>query len=94
MEKNGQHRQLISVTYDQQSDILTFAFTRTPQPALAEEAADDIWVRYDPKTHEVVTVDLLNFSSRLHTVFGPALIYNERTTPDRLEDLKALLLPG
>ena len=94
MEKNGEQRRLISVSYDQQSDILTFTFTSTPQPALAEEAADDIWVRYDLKTHQVITMDVLNFSSRLHTVFGPALIYNEQTIPDRLADLKALLLPS
>jgi uncharacterized protein YuzE len=94
MEKNGQQRRLISVAYDQQSDILTFKFTQMPQPALAEEAADDIWVRYDPKTHQLITMDILNFSSRLHTVFGPALLYNEQTMPDRLEDLKALLLPS
>src|SRR5689334_8056330 len=53
-----EQRQLVSVAYDQQSDILTFTFTPTPQPALAEEAADDIWVRYDPKTHQVITVDV------------------------------------
>ncbi|MDQ3249044.1 MAG: DUF2283 domain-containing protein [Chloroflexota bacterium] len=85
---------MISTAYDPQSDILTFAFTATPQPALAEEAADDIWVRYDVKTHEVITVDVLNFSSRLHAAFGPALIYDERTTPDRLQELSALQLPG
>jgi uncharacterized protein YuzE len=94
MEKNGKPRQLISATYDSQSDILTFTFTATPRPAVAEEAADDIWVRYDPRTHEVITIDVLNFSSRIHATFGPALIYNERTTPDRLEELRAALLPG
>ena len=87
MAENGKPRRLISAAYDPQSDILTFTFTTTPQPALAEEAADDIWVRYDAKTHEVITVDVLNFSSRVTAAFGPALIYNERTTPDRLQEL-------
>jgi uncharacterized protein YuzE len=94
MEKNGKERRLRAATYDPQADILTFVFTPQPQPALAEEAADDVWVRYDPQTHEIITIDILNLSARIHTLFGPEVLYTERTAPDRLEELKALLLPG
>ena len=40
----------ITARYDEQSDILTYAFVDKPQPAVAEEAADKIQVRFDPKS--------------------------------------------
>jgi hypothetical protein len=42
MVENRDDSSVITVHYDDQSDILSFAFTETPQPAVAEEAADDI----------------------------------------------------
>ena len=80
--------------YDEQADILTFTFTAVPQPAVAEEAADEVWVRYDPKTRRVITVDVLNFSSRVRAAFGPTLTYTERTDPERLQALQGLPLPN
>jgi uncharacterized protein YuzE len=82
------------VQYDEQADILTFAFTASPQPAVAEEAADEVWVRYDPQTRRVLTVDVLNFSARVHAAFGPTL-----TTPSVLilndcKPCQACLCPG
>ena len=65
MAGNGDLRELIHVRYDREGDILTFLFTKKPQPAVAEEAADEIWVRYDADTGRVVTVDILNFSERV-----------------------------
>lgn len=95
MAENGDFRALIGVHYDHQGDILTFSFTPKPQPAVAEEAADEIWVRYDPDTHRVVTVDILNFSARVRAAFGPQLTYSERTDPQRLESLEPFRgLPG
>jgi hypothetical protein len=44
MAENRDAPSVITVHYDQQSDILAFAFARIPQPAVAEEAADDEWV--------------------------------------------------
>lgn len=84
---------VIAVQYDDQADILTFSFTRTPQPAEAEEAADEIWVSYHPETHQVISVEVLNFSARVRATFGPALTYTERTDPQRLEVLPGLPLP-
>ncbi|RME62993.1 MAG: DUF2283 domain-containing protein [Caldilineae bacterium] len=83
-------RHLIGVRYDPQGDILTFSFSSEPRPAVAEEAADEIWVRYEEETHQVVTVDILNFSERLRAAFGPQLLYTERTDPQRLEALEPL----
>ncbi|MBI3800762.1 MAG: DUF2283 domain-containing protein [Deltaproteobacteria bacterium] len=73
MAENGERSPVTAVQYDPQADILTFVFTEVPQPAVAEEAADEIWVRYDPQTHKVITVDVLNFSARVHEAFGPTL---------------------
>ncbi|MFQ5593695.1 MAG: DUF2283 domain-containing protein [Anaerolineae bacterium] len=94
MAENREHSPVITVHYDDQADILTFTFTEAPQPAVAEEAADEVWVRYDPETHRVITVDVLNFSARLRAAFGPALNYTERTDPQRLEALHGLPLPA
>ena len=93
MAENGERPALITVQYDDQADILTFTFSAEPQPAVAEEAADEVWVRYDPETRRVITVDVLNFSARVHAAFGPTLTYTERTHPDRLQDLQGLPLP-
>ena len=94
MAENGERSPVISVRYDAQADILTFAFTEAPQSAVAEEAADEVWVRYDPQTHRVITVDILNFSVRVREAFGPTLTYAERTDPQRLEALLGLPLPA
>jgi uncharacterized protein YuzE len=93
MAENGERSPVITVHYDDQADILTFAFTETPQPAVAEEATDEVWVRYDPQTRQVISVDVLNFSARVRETFGLALTYTERTDPQRLETLHGLPLP-
>jgi uncharacterized protein YuzE len=94
MPQNRERFPVITAHYDDQADILTFSFTEAPQPAVAEEAADEVWVRYDPKTRRVITVDVLNFSARVREAFGPTLIYLERADPQRLEALHGLPLPG
>jgi uncharacterized protein YuzE len=93
MAEDGDPIQTMKVYYDDQADILTFTFTVVPQPAVAEEAADEVWVRYDPKTRRVVTVDILNWSARVRAAFGPTLTYTERVDPQRLEALHGLPLP-
>jgi uncharacterized protein YuzE len=93
MAESSRDFPVIAVHYDDQADILTFSFTDAPQPAVAEEAADEVWVRYDPKTRRVMTVDVLNFSARVREVFGPTLTYTERTDPQGLQALHGLPLP-
>jgi len=95
MAENNERSPVTGVQYDEQADILTFLFTDTPQPAVAEEAADEVWVRYDSQSHRVLTVDILNFSARVREAFGATLTYTERTDPQRLEALSGLpLSPG
>jgi len=94
MADHEERSPVISVQYDNTADILTFSFTTMPQWAEAEEAADEIWVRYNPETRQVITLDVLNFSTRVRATFGPALTYTERTDPQRLEVLAGLPLPS
>lgn len=88
MARDRDFRSLMRVRYDWAGDILTFSFTDQPQAAVAEEAADDLWVRYDPDTHSVVTVDVLNYFDRVRATFGPQLTYRERADSQRLEELQ------
>ncbi len=61
---------------------------------MAEEAADAVWVRYDPKSRRVIMVDGLNVSARVRAAFGPALTSTERSDPQRLETLHGLPVPA
>ncbi len=82
----------LRVNYNTEDDTLTFNFTPTPEAGVAEEAADEVWVRYNPETRRVLTVDVLNFSKRVREVFGSNLLYTERTDPQRIESLTGLPL--
>jgi hypothetical protein len=79
MAENPPTDPIVQVSYSETEDTLTFVFQPHPRPGVAEEAGDEIWVRYDPETHEVITMDVLHFSSRVHDAFGPSLTYTERT---------------
>ncbi len=92
MARKENAKEMITVFYDQGTDTLTFSFTERPCPALAEEAADEVWVRYDPETRRVITTDILNFSHRVRAAFGESLTYTERNDPDVLESLHGLPL--
>lgn len=82
----------LRVDYNSEEDTLTFNFTSMPLAGVAEEAADEVWVRYEPETRRVLTVDVLNFSKRVREVFGSNLLYTERTDPERIESLAGLPL--
>jgi len=94
MAENDERSPIKAVQYDSQADILSFSFIDTPQSAVAEEAADEVWVRYELQTHQVISIDILNFSARVREAFGPTLVYTERTDPQRLEALLGLPLPA
>ncbi|MGE0084895.1 MAG: DUF2283 domain-containing protein [Desulfococcaceae bacterium] len=87
MDQNEKISSLLNVFYDREADILTFSFTKHPEPAIAEEAADDVWVRYDQKTKRIITVDVLNFSHRVAASFGAGLTYAERSDFDMIKAL-------
>jgi len=81
------------VVYDRATDTLAFRFSETPRPAVAEEAGDEVWVRYESQTRRVVSVEVLNLSARVKEAFGPSLTYTERGDEDRLAALHGLSLP-
>lgn len=82
----------LRVNYNPEDDTLTFNFTPAPEVGIAEEAADEIWVRFNPETHRVLTIDVLNFSKRVRDVFGSNLLYSESTDPQRIQSLAGLPL--
>jgi len=91
MDKQQRFKEYIKVDYDKDGDILTYSFTKSPQIAIAEEALDDIWVRFDPENSKVITIDVLNFSTRLETVFGSSMKYTERTDPELINSQSIFL---
>jgi hypothetical protein len=93
MDQIGEFKPTIEVNYDEETDILTLSLAPEPQPAVAEEAADEVWVRFDAQTRRVLTIDVHNFSKRLTEAFGPSLTYTERIDPDRLSMLTGIPLP-
>jgi uncharacterized protein YuzE len=84
----------IDVSYDPKADILTVNLAPEPKPAVAEEAAEEIWVRFDAQTHRILTIDIHNFSKRLTAAFGSSLTYTERIDPERLTILTGIPLPN
>jgi uncharacterized protein YuzE len=46
--------------YDAKGDVL-YASLGAPQPAITDEAEDDVWLRYCPPQPQVVGVTILNF---------------------------------
>jgi|SaaInl8_200m_RNA_FD_contig_111_33918_length_1100_multi_3_in_0_out_0_2 uncharacterized protein YuzE len=92
MAETNSINQKIGVNYDSNADIMTFSFTSHPEPAIAEEIDDDIWVRYDQKSHKMISLDVLHFATRLKNTFGNSLIYQERKEADLLESLVGI--PG
>jgi uncharacterized protein YuzE len=87
MDEQHDFKKYINVDYDKDGDILTYSFTKFPQIAIAEEAIDDIWVRFDPENSKIITIDVLNFSSRLENTFGSSMKYTERTDQELISQL-------
>jgi len=47
--------------YDKAGDILDISLGR-PRPAISRELADDVFVRFDPKTRKIIGFSILNFT--------------------------------
>ncbi|HZQ07884.1 MAG TPA: DUF2283 domain-containing protein [Anaerolineae bacterium] len=70
--------------YDAEQDILYLTFTKRARKAVAEEVGDEVFVRYDPDTREIVDIEFLNLSARLEQTFGADLKFDESPRPERL----------
>ncbi len=65
----------LKAKYDAEQDILYLMFGDQAREAIAEEVGDEVFVRFEPDTHEIVDVEFLNFSARLEEAFGPEMKY-------------------
>ena len=74
----------LAVKYDPDQDILYWAFHDQDKEAIAEEVGDEVFVRFDPDTRQIVDVECLNLSSRLVEIFGPDMKYSGLERPERL----------
>ncbi len=53
--------------YDEQGDILDISIGE-PQSAISEEVGDDVLIRRDMKTNDIVGFTILNFEKRFQTM--------------------------
>ena len=74
----------LAVQYDAEQDTLYLLFTEQAKEAIAEEAGDEVFVRFDPVTRQVVDIEFLDFAARLEEAFGPELKYMGSERPERL----------
>jgi len=74
----------IITEYDNDEDIYYLCFSDKPREAIAEEAGEDVFVRFVPDTNEIVTIEFLNFRSRLENLFGKEFIFKGSEMPELL----------
>ncbi len=74
----------LSAQYDDGQDILYLLLSRQAEAAIAEEMADEVFVRYEVTSRQIVDVEFLNFRARLEEAFGPDLTFSGSLTPERL----------
>ena len=56
--------------YDAEGDVLYLSIGE-PRPAISQEVGDDVLLRIDPDTGEIVGLTVLNLSSRFGSVHLP-----------------------
>lgn len=57
---------LMQLSYDRVADVL-YVSIGAPRPAISREMGDDVLLRIDPDTGEVVGLTVLNLSTRQHS---------------------------
>lgn len=61
---------MTQIFYDKIGDVLYLSMGE-PRPAVSQEVGDDILLRLDPDTDEVVGLTILNLSSRFGELDAP-----------------------
>lgn len=56
--------------YDSEGDVL-YLSVGEPRPAVSQELGDDILLRVDPETNEIVGLTVLNLSARFSSLQTP-----------------------
>jgi uncharacterized protein YuzE len=74
----------LKARYDAKEDTLYLTFTQRAHQAVAEEIGDEVFVRYDPDTRDIVDIEFLNFSARLEELFGKDVKFSELPREERL----------
>ncbi len=74
----------LKAKYDAEQDILYLTFANRARKAVAEEVGDEVFVRYDPETRDIVDIEFLNLSARLEQAFGKELKFEESARRERL----------
>ena len=54
-------------SFDKEGDVLDVSIGK-PRKAISEEIKDDVFIRKDPKTKEIVGFMILNFEKRFKTL--------------------------
>lgn len=81
MDTSHTERSIIT-EYDEEQDIFYLCFKEKAQEAIAEEMGDDIFVRFDPNTNDIITIEFLNFRPRLENLFGKDLKFTGSELPE------------
>jgi len=58
---------LMRIFYDRKGDVLYISID-TPREAISKETEDDILIRMDPMTHEIIGFTILNFAERFSDI--------------------------
>ncbi len=64
---------MTQIYYDAESDVLYLSIGE-PRRAISEELGDDVLLRVDPETGEVVGLTVLNLSSRFGAEQDPRIL--------------------
>ena len=64
---------MTQIYYDRTSDVL-YLSVGNPHLAVSEEVGDDILLRLDPETEEVVGLTILNLASRFGSLDTPQIL--------------------
>lgn len=51
------------ISYDKEADVMYLSFGE-PTKAYGEEIDEGIFARYDPNTHELLSITIINFSQK------------------------------
>ncbi len=78
------HEDTLTAQYDAEQDILYLLFAAKAQKAIAEETDDEVFVRYDPETRKVISLEFLGFRERIANIFGPDIKYLGIEKPERV----------
>ncbi len=67
------HERLMQSGYDRESDVL-YLSVGDPRPAISREVGDDVLLRIDPQTGEIVGLTVLNLSTRSSSEVLPVAV--------------------